>query len=262
MFITIVTASTERTVGSPHACASPSARSRGTRPSVSRRVSCVCGTPATSTAASAKHPADTANAPTAPNVANNAPPSSGPTPRDIALVRLSSATARPISAGPAASPHIRRRVLISVAHTVPPTNAATPTCQGRNTPANASAHTPPDAAMLTSIPHNRMALRFTASETTPANAPNNNIGNARIAETTATANPDPVICQVNNAAANVSENRMALPSAPMPQSRKNARELSNARSPGLLVPSVFPDDSIPPPRHHARARMASLPRPR
>ena len=52
----------------------------------------------------------------------------------------------------------------------------------------------------------------------------------RRAETTATANPLPVTCQVNSAAASVSENRIALPSAPTAHNRRKSGERSNSRS--------------------------------
>ena len=89
------------------------------------------------------------------------------------------------------SPYVRR-VAISLAHTIPPANAATPICQGANTPSQASRHTAPEAVAFTSNPLCKIRLRSTDSQITPATAPNSSIGKVRSAETIATANADPV----------------------------------------------------------------------
>ena len=139
---------------------------------------------------------------------------------------------------------MRRRVAISVDHTTPATSAATATCHGRATPAHASSATDADAEHVSTWPYNSTCLRFTASVTTPENAPSRNIGMVRAAETSATAKPDPVMSRVNSAADSTSNQRIVLTQPPIDQRRRNAAEESRARSP--LVDTTTVTAVVPP----------------
>ena len=126
---------------------------------------------------------------------------------------------------------MRRRVAISVDHTIPATTAATPTCSGRATPQPASTATVAEAAAETSWPITSTCLRFTASDITPAKAPSSSIGMVRAAVTSATAKPDPVTSSVNSAAASTSNQRIALTQPPIAHRRMNDGAASSARTP-------------------------------
>src|SRR6185437_3011918 len=157
------------------------------------------------------------------------PPSSGPTMRVVEPVTESSAIARAMRR-PATSPTMRRRVDISVDHTVPLTKPASARCQGRAIPPAARAATVAADRAETASAASSSRLRFTASETTPASAPNSSIGMVRAAETTATASPEPVTSSVNSAAASTSSQRIELPASPIIQRRKKPGERNRAPS--------------------------------
>ena len=136
------------------------------------------------------------------------------------LLTVSSASARGTNAPSTHSPTIRRRVDISVDHTVPASSAATATCHGRATPHTASTAIVAEPSPDTICPISTMLLRFTASDITPAKAPSRSIGIVRAAETTATARPEPVASSVNSAAASTSNQRIVLTQPPIAQSRR------------------------------------------
>ena len=115
------------------------------------------------------------------------------------LVTVSSASARGTSFPSTHSPTMRRRVAISVDHTVPATIAATATCHGRATPRQASNATVAEAQAVMICPITSTCLRLSASDITPAKAPSRNIGMVRAAVTSATAKPDPVTSSVKSA---------------------------------------------------------------
>ena len=111
------------------------------------------------------------------------------------LVTVSSASARGTSSPSTHSPTMRRRVAISVDHTVPATSAAAATCHGRARPRQPSTATVAEAQAVTICPATNTCLRFTASDITPEKAPSRNIGMVRAAVTIATARPEPVDVQ-------------------------------------------------------------------
>jgi hypothetical protein len=169
----------------------------------------------------------------------------GPSNRVNEFDIVSKASARDTNRPSTHSPTMRRRVAISVDHTTPATNAATATCHGSATPANASSATDAEARHVTACPHTSTTLRSTASVTTPENAPSSNIGMVRAADTTATANPDPVTSNVNSAAANTSNQRIVFTHPPIAQSRRNARDPTSACSPFGINTTVTAEQRPP-----------------
>ena len=115
------------------------------------------------------------------------PPSSGPIMRVAALVAESRAMAGTMRCGPATSPTMRRRVGISVAHIVPETRLPSATCQSWSASAVASVASRVETAAGTTSASITMVLRFTASETAPAKAPNRSWGICRAATTAVAA---------------------------------------------------------------------------
>ena len=119
------------------------------------------------------------------------PPSSGPIMRVAALVAESSAIAGMMS-GPAASPTMRRRVDISVAHIVPAARLPSAMCHSCRWPVVASVASTVETLAGTSRASITISLRSTASETAPANAPRKSCGSCRAATTPVTASAEPV----------------------------------------------------------------------
>ena len=186
------------------------------------------------------------------------PPSSGPIMRVAAPVAESSAIAGTMRCGPAASPTMRRRVDISVAHIVPTTMLPSAMCHSARCPMVASVASTVDTVAGMSRASMTISLRSTASETAPAKAPNTSCGNCRAATTPVTASADPVTSKANRLEASSSSQRMALAKPPTSHSRRKSGSRSNSRTAGrrsvgassgeFIVPHAIAADMLQPRR--------------
>ncbi len=157
------------------------------------------------------------------------PPSTGPIARVAAEVTLSSAMAVTMRCGPATSPTMRRRVDISVDHMVPESRLASATCQTSRCPVTASVACSVEISAGTTSASMKISLRFIASESAPAKAPNSSCGSWRSATTTVTAKAECVASQANRPEASSSSQRIALAKAPTSHSLRKSGERRSSR---------------------------------